>query len=253
MAKSFWGDARPVAIAHRGGAGLFSLERFRHENTLDVFKAAAELGYEYLELDVTNTSDKKVIVLHVTSDKFEALLRKPSAPDAQKIQQYSYAQLKKLLARDVPLLEDALKAFPKTKFLIDAKNDEVVEPLAQVIKKTKSQNRVYLNSFFINRVTKLQQLLGHELNCGVIVGRYPRLFNKRLHALMDGEYFDKGFAAITIPRRFLNKRIVKLIHQHGLKVLVWAPNTEVQIKQAIGLGVDGIISDNAKLLKEIIE
>jgi glycerophosphoryl diester phosphodiesterase len=249
MPDTFWNsNTKPIAIAHRGGAGLYDFDRYRQENTLNVFKSAIDLGYQYLEIDVTNTADNKVIVLHVTADKFEAMLLKPSAPSADKLRQYTFVQLKKKLGRDIPLLEEVLKAFPKTKFLIDAKTDEVVEPLAKVIKRTKALDRVYLNSFFIYRVVRLQQLLGHEINCGVIIGRHPRLFNSRLRALYDGDYFGKGFAAITIPKRYLNKKMLALIHRQGIKVLTWAPNTEKQINQAISLRVDGIISDNAALL-----
>lgn len=251
---SFWDGAKfPIAIAHRGGGGLYSLDRFRKENTLDVFKQAVKLGYKYLELDVTNTSDNKVIVLHVTADKLEALLRKPSAPSADKLQKYTYAQLNKRLKRNIPLLEEVLTALPETRFLIDAKTDEVVEPLAELIKKTKSHSRVYLNSFFVNRVIRLQNLLGPEINCGVIIGRHPRLFNGRLHALRRGEYFDKGFAAITIPNRYLNADNVRLIHQQGIKVLTWGQNSEEAIKCAELLRADGIISDNISLLKQILD
>lgn len=251
--SAFWQDAKkPIIIAHRGGAGLYSLGRHRRENTLEVFRAAIGLGYKYLEIDVTNSADSQVIILHVTADRFEALLHKPGAPDAQKLQKYTHAQLKELLGRDIPTLESVLKSFPTTRFLIDAKTDEVVEPLAKIIKKTKAKNRVYLNSFFYKRIIKLQQLLGQDINCGIIIGRHPRLFNQRLRALNRGDYFDKGFTAITIPRRYLSQKRVDLIHQHGLKVLVWTPNTQPQIKKAVSLGVDGIISDRIELLKSLV-
>src|SRR3954471_2532157 len=93
--QSFFSEQRPIAIVHRGGAGLYRLNRLRDENTLKVFKAATTLGYKYLELDVTNTNDGKVIVMHVTADKFEAMLHKPSAPNAQKIQEFNYSDLKR--------------------------------------------------------------------------------------------------------------------------------------------------------------
>lgn len=255
MPASFWNDnsAKPIAIAHRGGAGLYSLDRHRRENTLSVFKAAAKRGYKYLELDVTNTADDAVVVLHVTADKFEALLRKPSAPNAQKLQKYTYEELKTLLGRNIPTLEQVLKALPDTCFLVDAKTDEVVEPLAELIKKTKSKDRVYLNSFFAHRVVKLRELLGKDLECGVIIGRHPRLFNSRLKALYRGDFFGRGFTAITLPRRYLTKGIVDLIHSHGLHVLVWAPNTEAQINKAVQHGADGIIADNANLLIKMIK
>ncbi len=250
--QAFFSQSAPIAIAHRGGAGLYRLDRFRDENTLKVFSTAINLGYQYLELDVTNTKDGKVIVLHVTADKFEAMLHKPSAPDSKKIQEFNYDDLKRILNRDIPTLETVLKSFPKTKFFIDAKTDEVVEPLSEIVSKTNSVDRVYLNSFFFERVIRLQQLLGHEINCGIIIGRHPRLLNSRMRALYEGEYFNKGLSAVTIPRRFLSEKITGFIHDHGLKVLVWAPNTEEQIQNAIKLKVDGIIADNVELLMGIL-
>lgn len=248
----FWEHKKPLAIAHRGGAGLYRIDRFRYENTLEIFKTAVELGYHYLEIDVTNTADKKVIVLHVTADKFEALLHKRSAPSAKKFQKYTYEQLRDILKRDIPLLEQVLTTFPKTKFIIDPKTDQVLAPLAAIIKKTKSCDRVLLNSFSYERVLKLQSLLGGKINYGIIIARYPRLFNWWLRALYRGEYFSRGLAAITIPRRFLDKKTITLIHRHGIKALVWPSNTEPQIKKAKKTGVDGIITDNAALLIKVL-
>lgn len=254
MSDKFWEESnKPLAIAHRGGAGLLSLDRHRRENTLEVFKAAVELGYKYLEIDVTNTADNKVVILHVTADKFEKLLRKPSAPDGQKLQQYTYAELKKRLGRDIPTLEEVLKTFPKNYFLIDAKTDEVVGPLAEVIKKTRSKNRVYLNSFFIRRVIKLQELLGKDLNCGVIISRHPRIYNWHIRALYRGDYFNEGFSAITISRRFVTKGMVELIHKHGLKVMVWRTSTRRQIERMMKMGVDGIMTDDPKTLLQALK
>jgi len=252
MADTFW-TKPPIPIAHRGGAGKLNPNRHRRENTLGVFKAAVKLGYDYLELDVTNTADSQVIVLHVTADRVEAKFHKRSAPDAQKLQQYTYSELKKRLGREIPTLEEVLKALPKTKFLIDAKTDEVVKPLAEVIKKTKSKNRVYLNSFFIHRVIKLQALLGEDLNCGVIISRHPRIYNWHTRALYRGDYFGKGFSAITISRRFLTKRNAALIHQHNLKVMVWRASSPRQINRVIKMGADGIITDDPETLLRVLK
>lgn len=249
---SFWPDKLPIAIAHRGGAGAYHLGRYKKENTLAVFKKAVDLGYKYLELDVTTTADGKIIILHVTADKFEALLHKPSAPKARKLINYSYSQLKAKLRRDIPLLEDVLTSFNKTYFFIDPKTDEAVLPLAEVIKQTRSINRVCLNSFFVDRVVRLQKMLGEDLNIGVIIGRHPRPFNRRLGALRAGQYFNKNLSAITLPKRFLSAEIVNLIHKHHIKVLVWGTNTRPQFKKALKLGADGIVSDNITLLKQIL-
>ena len=48
----------PLVIAHRGGAGLFP------ENTLYAFEHSWKLGADVLELDVRETSDGKLVVMH---------------------------------------------------------------------------------------------------------------------------------------------------------------------------------------------
>lgn len=252
MSKGFWDSKTPIAIAHRGGAGTYDFARFRRENTPQVFKAAQKLGYEYFELDVVSTADNKVIVLHVTTDRFEALLHKPSAPNAKKIQGYTYGELTKKLGRDIPLLEDIFRDFPATKFLIDAKTDEVVEPLAKTVVKAKAFQRVFLNSFYLHRVTRLQQILDDKVSYGLIIGRYPRLVNRKLLGLLKGKYTQESLQAIVLPYRFINRHLADFIHQEGLKLVVWTPNTSHNIERSLVLGSDGIISDNIKLLKRVM-
>lgn len=249
---NFWGLSPPILIAHRGGAGLYSVGRHRRENTIEVFKAAKKLGYEYLELDVNSTADGKVVVMHVTTDRLEAIIHKPSAPNARKMQKLTHSDLKTQLRRDIPTLGDIFRAFPDTKFLIDSKTDEVVEPLAKEIIKAKAYDRVYLNSFYLHRVIRLQELLGNKVIYGLIVGRYPKILSRKLKALARGQYTNIGLTAIAMPYKFLNKNLIGLIHDQGLKILVWTPNTKAQISNVLTLNIDGIISDNIGLLKKIV-
>ncbi|PZP23144.1 MAG: esterase, partial [Kocuria rhizophila] len=51
-------EPQVAALAHRG----FSLDG--HENTLRAFRAAADLGYVWVETDVNTTSDGVVLAFH---------------------------------------------------------------------------------------------------------------------------------------------------------------------------------------------
>lgn len=52
------GSGPPVIIAHRGASFYF------HENTMEAFEAAAEMGAEMVELDVRRTRDGVLVVHH---------------------------------------------------------------------------------------------------------------------------------------------------------------------------------------------
>src|SRR5918911_2413731 len=57
--KYFQRDAgRPLAIAHRGGAGLWP------ENTLYAFERASALGVDVIETDVHATRDGELVIFH---------------------------------------------------------------------------------------------------------------------------------------------------------------------------------------------
>src|SRR5215212_4556790 len=50
--------ARPLVMAHRGGAGLWP------ENTLLAFERARDLGVDVIETDVQSTADGVLVVMH---------------------------------------------------------------------------------------------------------------------------------------------------------------------------------------------
>jgi glycerophosphoryl diester phosphodiesterase len=58
VAVEYLDHPRPLAFAHRGGAG------HRPENSWRAFEYAVQLGYAYLETDTRSTSDGKLIAFH---------------------------------------------------------------------------------------------------------------------------------------------------------------------------------------------
>jgi glycerophosphoryl diester phosphodiesterase len=244
---------RPIAIAHRGGAAAFGSDKYKRENTLEAFSAVWKMGYKYLEMDVISTRDNKVIVLHVAKNGLESIFRKKDAPSSQQLQQMTYGQLKQRLGRDIPSLDQVLKTFPEAKFLIDAKTNEVVEPLAQVIKENKAVDRVCLASFYPHRIVKLRQLLGDRAYLGLIISRSPLHFGRQWNRLKRAGWRDSTSVSIILwPAVLLSKRRVNLLHKWGLRVLAWTPNSRQSITGSVNKGVDGVISDNASLLKELL-
>ena len=145
---------RPFVIAHRGGAGLYP------ENTLYAFQKATELGVDVLEIDVRNTSDGTLVVLH------DAKVDR-TTDGSGNVNQMTFSEVKKLNAGyrwtsdqgatfpfrasgiTIPTLREIFAAFPKMKFNIEPKQaaPSIVKPLCGIIRENKMVDKVVIGSF----------------------------------------------------------------------------------------------------------
>jgi glycerophosphoryl diester phosphodiesterase len=53
-------------------------------------------------------------------------------------------------------------------------------------------------------------------------------------------------------RIFVDERYVAVAHQLGLAVHVWTVNDRAQMSRLLDLGVDGIITDRADVLRDLL-
>jgi len=246
--SSFWQGAKfPVAVAHRGGDAA----GFAKRNTMVAFESARKLGFKYIETDVTLTKDGQVIISHGSQTAIEAYFR--GTFSYRKLRSLSYEDIRRKLKVDgepIPLLIDVLKAFPNTKFFIDPKSDDVVEPLAKVLIEQNAVHRVFIDSFKYHRLMDIQKLLGGKQELGLTIGRHFSLV-KKLYRLRMGRLAH--LEVISVNYWFATRRRLKLIHSQDLKACVWTLNSRKNIKRAINNGADIIISDRTVVLKELVE
>ena len=112
MSFRFLNNHKFTPFAHRGG----SLEN--KENTLDAFEKCISIGYDYIETDVRETKDGKLVIFHD-----EDLSRICGLQI--KINQLEYEEIKKIKIFDdhhVPLLDEALISWPHLNFNIEPKS-----------------------------------------------------------------------------------------------------------------------------------
>ncbi len=127
MAKSIYGaGTAPLAIAHRGGAGLAV------ENTLEAFGRSYALGIRYLETDVRVTADGACVAFH------DAALRRVTGRRGM----VRGATRRELAGFGVPTLDEVLVAYPDACFTVDVKEGSAVAPLARTLRATKAAHRV---------------------------------------------------------------------------------------------------------------
>lgn len=246
---SFWDGDKPIAIAHRGGDGAGADK----ENTLDAFKSAREAGYRYAELDVVAAASGELVVIHGSHNFLQAATKKDIT--RRILQKMTLVQIRGTLkpgGAQVPTLEEVLTAFPDMKFLVDLKTDEVVVPLAKLLKRLNAFDQVSIVGFDYPRNLKFSKACRPKrLSIGLTVGRGVRVRNINMLLLKTGRL--SGVDAILMHHSLVSRPMVNLVHRRGLKAVVWTANSRLGIKHAIRSGADGIISDRIHLLKEVIE
>ena len=231
-----------TVLAHRGGAD----ESF--ENTLESFDYSKSLGCKFIETDVQVSADGIPYIFH--DDDLKRVLNISSRFDSLSSQEID--KLKIFDQYRIPKLEEALNEFPEISFQIDFKTDGVVAPALDVIKKTKSFERVCVASFNSERLKRVRST-------------YPDLCismgpNEVIKTLISSFGLYKGAIdgdCLQIPIRYygvrvVTKRFVKYLKSRGLKIMVWTISDVKTFEYLIELKVDGIITDKPKLLFETL-
>lgn len=240
---AFLDHPAPLAFAHRGGAGDWP------ENTLPAFEHAVALGYRYLETDVHATADGVLLAFH--DDRLDRVTDRTG--EIATLPYATVAEARVDGREPIPLLEDLLGAFPDARVNIDPKHDDSVEPLIEVLARTRAVDRVCIGSFSDARLRTLRARLGPALCTSMGPREVARL---RLDAL-SGRVHPTPSACVQIPESFrgvtvTNAAVVRAAHRAGLQVHVWTVDDPEAMTRLLDLGVDGLMTDRPAVLKEVL-
>ncbi len=234
----------PLAFAHRGA------HEEAGENTGDAFAAAVDLGYRHIETDVQASRDGVAVIFHD-----DTLDRMTGA--AGRIDEHEWCTLARLrTARGEPLLrlDEALAAFPRTYFNVDAKTGAAVEPIARAVRDADAVGRVCAGSFDVRRTLRLQHALGPRLcwspsHLGVF-----RLWLAGWHVPLA----KPPFRVVQVPPRFrgaavVTPRFVQAAHARAVQVHVWTVDDPAEMDRLLDMGVDGLMTDRPRLLRSVLQ
>jgi glycerophosphoryl diester phosphodiesterase len=254
----FLGLPTPVAIAHRGGAGDAP------ENTLEAFGAAVALGYRYLETDAHVSRDGVVVAFHDpcldgTTDRIGAIadltIAEVEAADAG----YAFSPDggRSFPFRDrgvrVPRLEELLSRWPRARVNVDPKHDACVEPLVALLDRLGAWERVCVGAFSDRRLRRVRAL-GHGRAC---TSMGPGAVAVARVASLSGRMPRQGADCVQVPIRrgripIVTVGFVRAAHRAGLHVHVWTVNEPATMHELLDLGVDGIMTDRPRALRDVL-
>ena len=232
----------PIAFAHRGGASAAP------ENTLAAFSDAVSLGYRYLETDVQVTRDGALLAFHDND------LSRTCGVD-RRIDSMTRAEVSSCLVggrEPIPSLEDVLGSWKDVKVNIDCKSDAALQPLIECLRRTNTLDRVCLGSFSDRRLRLLRDAFG-DAAC---ISMGPRSVGRLLAGSLRAPLSPPAGHAAQVPIRqgpipVVTGAFIQHAHRHGIAVHVWTVDDPVEIGRLLDLGVDGIMSDDTRALRDV--
>jgi glycerophosphoryl diester phosphodiesterase len=254
----FLDQPAPIAIAHRGGA------EEAPENTLEAFGAAVALGYRYLETDAHVTRDGVVVAFH--DPRLDNITDRTGAIAALSIAEVEAADAGYAFSPDggrsfpfrgrgvrIPRLEELLLRWPLARVNIDPKADACVEPLVAVVDRLDAWDRIGVGAFSDRRLRRVRALSRGR----ACTSMGPRAVAVARVAALCGRMPRQGADCVQVPLRrgpfpIVSARFVRAAHRAGLPVHVWTVDDESTMHDLLDLGVDGIMTDHPRLLRDVL-
>lgn len=241
---------RPLIIAHRGASA------YAPENTMAAFAEALEQGADGFELDAKLTADGHVVVIHdFTVDR--------TTGGRGDVRKQTLAQLKELDAGSwfderfrgerIPLLDEVFEAFGRQTLInVELTNyaspaDALPDRVAELVLRHGVEDNVFFSSF-------------HPINLARIARRLPSaplalLALQGVRGKLARGLVGRWFAPRILHPYFtdVNAAVVAREHRRRREVNVWTVNDPAEMDRLFKLGIDGIITDDPRLARQVLE
>lgn len=155
----------------------------------------------------------------------------------------------------IPLLDEILSSWPALKINIDCKADTALMPLVDLLRRRRCLDRVCLGSFSDGRLHRLRS----ELGPAVCTSLGPRGVARLVAASITRSSLAAALPALAAqipvkqgPLPVTTRRLVETAHDAGMHVHVWTVDDPVEMERLIELGVDGIMTDDCRTLKNVL-
>ncbi len=228
-------------VAHRGASAAAP------ENTLAAVQLAIDSGAHWVEIDVQETADGRIVVIH------DSDLKKVGG-SALNVRRSTLEQLRtvdigswfgpEFADQRIPTLEEVLLlSKDRIRVNIELKyyGGEVAleQRVIDIVEQTGMAGQVVAMSLSYQGVQNLRRLRPDWT-----VGLLSSVAIGQLAAL------DVDFLALN--GRAATRRLIRQAHKHGKQVMVWTVNDAVAMASAIGRGADALITDEPELAVAVL-
>jgi len=231
-----------LIIAHRGAS------KEAPENTLAAIKKAVELGADWVEIDVQETADGKVIVYHdsdfkrLGNNSLNTWNAQSSELSSIDIGSWFDPRFSK---ETPPSLEDVLQVCKgKSGVLIELKyyghDQQLEQRVIDLVEKHQMQDHVKIMSLSYAGIQKF-----HKLRPTWPIGLLSTV------ALGDITKLNVNFLGLN--SRAATKSLIQKAHSHGIDVFAWTIDDPIDISTMTSRGVDGLITNVPDVAQNILQ
>ncbi|MDO5601394.1 MAG: glycerophosphodiester phosphodiesterase family protein [Oscillospiraceae bacterium] len=226
-----------VVVSHRAGAA------FAPENTLAALEWSIQEGADMAEIDVQQTRDGALIVLHDTDFRRVAGF-------SQKVWEADYATVRTLDAGShfsaefagerIPTLDEMLSAAKgRIRLMIELKatghETGLVAQAVAAIKAAGMERQCLIASMDTSLLRESKALA-------------PQIDTVYITMMAFSDRYDLPYVdAYSVETGFLTPELITQLHVKGKKVYVWTANSEANMLKIIRMGADGLVTDNPPL------
>ena len=229
--------------AHRGASSLYP------ENTMAAFRGAWELGADWVELDVQQTKDGQLIIMHDPNTR-----RTTGVPG--NVWDMTYEQISKLDAgssfsrefagEPVPLLSEACQYARD----VGVRMNIELKPTGHETNFEQSVIDVIREYELVDRCVITSQVYGtlrrvKECDPEITTVYVTSLAYGAVNHLSAADHFSLKASSAT-------KTMVSRMHNVGKQVYAWTVNNARSMNRMIERGVDNIITDNVELARQCV-
>lgn len=231
-----------LTIAHRGASG------YAPENTMAAFRLALEMGAKAIELDIHQTRDHELVVIH-DEDLRRVARRKPRIRDLTRAELAAFDIGSWFdpcfSAERVPTLAEVFELTTgKAELHIEIKKGSktypgIEERLVDMIQRRDAWKTTLVSSFdhpglYSTRSLDARVRIGYLLGLTGMKTAYREMEQLRAESL-------------NLSARQADARKVRECRERGFKTLVYTVNTRKELARLDKLGVDGVFTNFPEL------
>jgi glycerophosphoryl diester phosphodiesterase len=234
-------DGETAVMAHRGASAAAP------ENTLAAVRGAIESGADWVEIDVQETADGEIVVVHDSDLKkiggSPLVVGRSTLAELRTVDIGSWFdprfsdQRIPTLREVLTLCRDRIGVNIELKYYGTERRLE--EGVAEIVDELGMADQVIAMSLSLPGIRKMS-----AVRPGWKTGLLSSVAVGNLAAL------DVDFLALN--GRAANRRTVRQLHDQGKEVFVWTVNDPISVAVMASRGVDGIITDEPAMAVELL-